>query len=168
MQLSTFIPRVTIICWWISQCSKVTNLWIFCYQGYIERTPVPWHFGDLARTCPRHSIQDSVLDIPLRTIIEFRNIGGNCQNHNCRLTIRTSLDGEWWVILFGSLNFFFMCTFLECCMYWLRVLVVYFSTGIRWLIGLRPGNLLLINFWNNFGIRNNFGCSINCSIKFWW
>ena len=43
MQLSTFIPHVTIICWWISQCSKVTNLWIFCYKGYIERTPVLWH-----------------------------------------------------------------------------------------------------------------------------
>ena len=53
------------------------------------------------------------------------------------------------------------CGYCWVLLYWIR----YFSTGIRWLIILRPGNLLLINFLNNFGIRNYFGCSVNCSIS---
>ena len=155
MQLSTFIPPVTIICWWISQCSKVTNLWIFCYQGYIERTPVPWHFGDLARG---FHWEPSFNFITVEVIV--------------RTTIIVLQSERLWMV---EVSIFFVCvpfSSAACtdCGYCLGaiVLVVYFGTGISWLISLRPGNLLLINFWNNFGIRNYFGCSVNCSIKCWW
>ena len=37
-------PGVMIIYWWISQCSKATNLWIVCDQGCIKRTPVYWQY----------------------------------------------------------------------------------------------------------------------------
>ena len=119
-----------------------------------------FHCQDLCDLCPWHSIQDSVFDIPLRTFIQFRNIGVNCLNRNYRLTIGTSLDGEWWIILYGSLKLLFFivvvpffaivcadCGYSCVLLYWVR----YFGTGIRWLITLRLLDEALLQIFSPIG-----------------
>ena len=135
-------PFVTIIYWWISQCSKALNLWILCDQDYIKRTPVPWHFGYLARTC--------VLDISFRTVSSTFHWEPSFSFVILELIVWTAiivsrLERLWMVsgesYLCGSLNFFLLL-YRSWLLYVLIVgTVVCYCTGLGTLVLRLDGKL---------------------------